>query len=219
MGVCRKERFPLLGGAILLGICLSFFGRKALGDPGTAGASASDNKALPASDVPNPDAVDFSLWSLLRVKAYRESLALKTDPPIGVLSIPRLKLTVPLFDGSDDETLNRGVGRVVGTAMPGEKGNLAIAGHRDGFFRVLKNIAAGDLIRVESPRGTDTYVVRGTRVVNRTDLRVLAGRQTATLTLITCYPFYFVGHAPRRFVVTALLKSRVHVQPARALQP
>ena len=207
MTMSRKaERFLLLGGAFLLGIFLSFFGREALGYPGT-GASASDNKALPASDVPNPDAVDFTLWSPARVKAYRESLARKTDPPVGVLSIPRLKLTVPVFDGSDDQTLDRGAGRVVGSVMPGEKGNLAIAGHRDGFFRVLKNIAAGDRIQVESGQGTYTYVVAATRIVDRKDVRVLAGRQAATLTLITCYPFYFVGHAPRRFVVTANLKS------------
>jgi sortase A len=209
MGVRRKaERFLLVGGAVFLGICLSFFfGGKALGDPGAAKASASDDRALAASALPNPDAVDFTLWSPARVKAYKESLARKTDPPIGVLSIPRLKLTVAVFDGSDDETLDRGAGRVVGSVMPGEKGNLSIAGHRDGFFRVLKNIAAGDRIQVESREGTYTYVVAATRIVDRKDVRVLAGRQTATLTLITCYPFYFVGHAPRRFVVTATLKS------------
>jgi len=221
MSVRRKaERFLLLGSAVLLGICLSFFfSSRALGDPGTARTSASDDKALPAGDVPNPDAVDFTLWSPARVKAYRASLVLKTDPPIGVLIIPRLKLTVPVFEGSDDETLDRGAGRVKGSVMPGEAGNLAIAGHRDGFFRVLKNIAAGDRIQVESRQGTYTYVVAKTRIVDRKDVRVLAGRPGATMTLITCYPFYFVGHAPRRFIVMATLKSQVHVQPARASQP
>jgi sortase A len=209
MNMHRKaERFLLVGGAVFLGICLSFlFGSNALGDPGAARASASDDRAMPAVALPNPDAVDFTLWSPIRVKAYRASLALKTDPAIGVLTIPRLKLTVPVYDGSDDETLDRGAGRVVGSVMPGERGNLSIAGHRDGFFRVLKNIAAGDRIQVESRQGTYTYVVAGTRIVDRKDVRVLAGRQAATLTLITCYPFYFVGHAPRRFVVTATLKS------------
>src|SRR5262249_29125670 len=216
----KAERLLMLGGIVLLRICISLFpSRKALGDPGMARANASDDKALPAGDLPKPDAVDFSLWSPARVKAYKESLAVKTDPPIGVLVIPRLKLTVPVFEGSDDATLDRGAGRVAGSAMPGEKGNLSIAGHRDGFFRVLKNIAAGDRIQVESPQGTYTYVVAKTRIVDRKDVRVLAGRQAATLTLITCYPFYFVGHAPRRFVVTAILKSQVHMQPVRASQP
>jgi sortase A len=207
MNMRRKaERFLLLAGAVLLGICLFFFGSEA-GHPGTAAANVADDRALPAIALPNPDAVDFTLWSPARVKAYRVSLTRKTDPPIGVLTIPRLKLTVPVFDGSDDATLDRGAGRVVGSVMPGEKGNLSIAGHRDGFFRVLKNIAAGDRIQVESRQGTYMYVVAGTRIVDRKDVRVLAGRQAATLTLITCYPFYFIGHAPRRFVVTATLKS------------
>jgi sortase A len=209
MNMHRKaERGLLLGGAVVLGACLLVFcGSKALGIPGTAGASASDDRAMAAVDLPNPDAVDFSLWSPVRVKAYRESLVHKADPAIGVLRIPRLKLTVPVYDGNDDETLDRGAGRVAGSVMPGEKGNLSIAGHRDGFFRVLKNIAAGDRIQVESRQGTYTYVVAATKIVDRKDVRVLAGRQAATLTLITCYPFYFVGHAPRRFIVTATLKS------------
>jgi len=203
----RVWRFSVWASAVLLGICVPFLYGGI--------ASASDDKTL-AVIVPDPDAVDFSLWSPARVKAYKVSLAVKTDPPLGVLSIPRLRLTVPIFEGADDATLDRGLGRVPGSVMLGEKGNLAIAGHRDGFFGVLKDIKRGGVIRIESSQSKDTYVVQAIKVVDRKDMRVLSQRKTATVTLITCYPFYFIGHAPRRYIVTASLKVRVGSQAARA---
>jgi sortase A len=161
--------------------------------------------------------VDFSLWSPKRIQAFRQSLALKLDPPIAVLRIPRLQLTAPVFDGTDDLTLNRGLGRIPGTGQPGE-GNLAVAGHRDGFFRGLKDIGLSDTIEIVTPTETDTYLVEQTEIVTPDELSVLGPRPTAVLTLVTCYPFYFVGDAPRRFIVEARLKER-NVQKQTAVLP
>jgi sortase A len=94
--------------------------------------------------------------------------------------------------------------------MPWENGNSALAGHRDTFFRPLKGVRAGDEIRLVSPRGTFVYRVRETRVVDPDDLAVLAPTPQPELTLVTCYPFYYVGHAPRRYIVRA---ERVETTP------
>lgn len=126
-----------------------------------------------------------------------------------MLSIPRLKLEVPVFEGTDPLTLDRGVGRVEGTDVPGGDHNFGIAGHRDGFFRALKDIQVGDQVEIELPTGKDLYVVEGTTIVDPSDVSVLKQGNTSTLTLITCYPFYFVGDAPSRFIVKASLKSRM----------
>ena len=103
--------------------------------------------------------------------------------------------------------LNRGVGRIKGTAQPGESGNFGIAGHRDGFFRGLKDIREADLIEVRTLDTTYVYTVDDLRVVEPDDVSVLRSREQPTLTLVTCYPFYFVGPAPHRFIVTASLTS------------
>jgi sortase A len=147
--------------------------------------------------------VDFSLWSEARIKAYKQSLAASTDGPIAVLTIPRLSLEVPVFEGTDEMVLNRGVGRIEGTAGPGENGNIGIAGHRDGFFRGLKNIQAGDTLELATWKGRITYVVDTTEIVQPEDVRVLQPKGQPALTLVTCYPFYFVGHAPQRYIVHA----------------
>jgi sortase A len=150
-------------------------------------------------------AADVRLWSIERVKAFHDSLVKKTDPPLGVLEIPAVDLEAPIFDGTDDLTLNRGVGRILGTARLGQKGNLGIAGHRDGFFRRLKDIQLGDTVEVDRPGFEDEYVVGQAQVVGPEDVRVLDSTSTSTLTLVTCFPFYYVGSAPKRFVVTAHL--------------
>ena len=93
-------------------------------------------------------APDFSLWSEKRIKEYQESLAEHFSPAIGILRIPKISVEVPILEGTDDLTLNRGVGHVAGTANPGEQGNVAIAGHRDGFFRGSEDIAVGDQIEI-----------------------------------------------------------------------
>jgi sortase A len=151
--------------------------------------------------------VDFRLWSAYRITAYKQSLIEKTDMPLGILHIPKIHLEVPVFDGTDELTLDRGVGRISGTAHIGQPGNLGIAGHRDSFFRALKDIRPGDAVELELPGRTDAYVVMQIHVVKPEDTKVLEPTPTATLTLVTCYPFYFVGSAPERYIVTASMKN------------
>lgn len=165
----------------------------------TRGASSAQEETAEESGP------DFSLWGKSRIQAYRDSLTLKVEPPIALLKIPRFHLSVPVFDGTDEITLNRGLGRIAGTAVPGQAGNLAIAGHRDGFFRSLKDIAPGDVIEIVRQSGTDVYSVATTKIVDPHDVTVLEPAEETTLTLVTCYPFYFVGDAPLRFIVQSKL--------------
>jgi sortase A len=146
---------------------------------------------------------DFSLWSERRVKDYEESLAAQFAPAIAILRIPKIHVEVPVLEGTDDLSLNRGVGHVVGTANPGDKGNMAIAGHRDGFFRALKDIGLGDTIEMATLERTETYIIDRITIVDPNDVSVLKPSPHASLTLITCYPFYFVGSAPKRYIVQA----------------
>jgi sortase A len=146
---------------------------------------------------------DFRLWSEKRIRAYQASLAANVSPPLGVLEISALQLHVPVLEGTDDLTLDRGVGHIAGTAPLGEPGNVGIAGHRDGFFRVLKDIHVGETIDVYTQRGRLRYVVDEIQIVSPDDVSVLAPRAEPSLTLVTCYPFYFVGSAPSRYIVHA----------------
>lgn len=154
-----------------------------------------------------PLEVDFSLWSDGRIAAYKQSLLEHLAPPLAVLHIPKLSLDVPLLTGTDELALNRGVGHIAGTAYPGETGNIGIAGHRDGFFRGLKDIQVGDLIELETINRKDSYRVERMVIVPPTDVSVLQPGRTPGLTLVTCYPFYLFGSAPRRYIVQALLTS------------
>lgn len=151
--------------------------------------------------------VDFRLWSMSRIAAYKQSLIEKTDMPLGILHIAKIHLEAPVFDGTDDLTLNRGLGWISGTARMGELGNVGIAGHRDGFFRGLKDIQLGDLVELELPGRTDQYAVTKIFVVKPENIEVLNQTPTGTLTLVTCFPFYFVGSAPERFIVTASIRN------------
>lgn len=127
--------------------------------------------------------------------------------PMAVLRVEKLNLRVPVFEGTDAVVLNRGVGWIDGTAKPGEAGNVGIAGHRDKYFRGLKDLRKGDVIELSTVTGTMTYVVEQTKIVDPKDTYVLLPRSIASLTLVTCYPFYFVGNAPRRYILHATLKS------------
>jgi sortase A len=172
-------------------------------------AQAAAVQKDPSTPIPSKaeEGVDFSLWAEKRIHAYRDSLLSKTDPPLAVLEIAKLRIKVPVFDGTDDLTLNRGVGRIVGTAKPGEPGNVGIAGHRDGFFRGLKDIAVGDAVDLLMTKEKVTYVVDQIEIVTPDDVHVLQPRSVPSLTLVTCFPFYFVGDAPNRFIVHASLAS------------
>ena len=148
---------------------------------------------------------DQSTWSAQRKTDYRESLAETFGAPPGVLEIPSLKLTVPIFDGTSELVLNRGIGWIEGTAMPGENGNVGLAGHRDGYFRGLKDLRLGDTIEVESVGRRLRYRVTELKVVEPTDVSVLDPTDEPSVTLVTCYPFYYVGNAPQRYIVRGTL--------------
>jgi sortase A len=120
---------------------------------------------------------------------------------VGRIAIPRLKLSAVIFEGTDDRTLYRGVGHLAGSATPGKRGNLVLAGHRDTFFAPLKNIREGDEIDVTGPDGAFRYLVGSTEIVGPEATEVLRPTGGAALTLITCYPFRYVGNAPDRFIV------------------
>jgi sortase A len=167
---------------------------------------SSETAALSVDPVAGSP-VDFRLWSPNRVTAYKESLTEKKDLPLALLRIPSINLEVPIFEGTDELTLNRGIGWIEGTAHIGEVGNIGLAGHRDGFFRVLKDIQLGDSVELELPDRTENYAVGQTQIVTPDDTHVLAQTPTPTLTLVTCFPFYFVGSAPKRFIVTASFKN------------
>jgi sortase A len=122
---------------------------------------------------------------------------------VGRIDIPRLDVSVIVFEGTTDDTLARGVGHLRGTAAPGERGNLVLAGHRDTYFRELRNIRHGDQISVKGPDGYYQYSVDSTAIVQPTQTEVIRPTDDATLTLITCYPFYYIGSAPERFIVRA----------------
>jgi sortase A len=156
---------------------------------------------------PDPSQVDFSLWSDNRVTAYKQSLAQHFDQPLAVLRVDKIHLEVPLLNGTDDLTLNRGVGRIIGTARPGQIGNIGIAGHRDGFFRGLKDVVIGDRIELLEPNRTDTYVVDKVQIVYPEDVSLLQPTSSPSLTLVTCYPFYFIGSAPQRYIVRASIEN------------
>ena len=166
-------------------------------------ARGNDIAAFKAAIAPP----EQSLWSEGRIEAYNASLAEAVSDVLGVLEIPRLSLEVPIYDGASDLHMDRGAARIDGTAMPGEAGNLGVAGHRDGFFRALKDIELGDEITITSASGPETYVVSELSIVQPTAVEVLDPTDTPSVTLVTCYPFYFVGHAPERFIVRATRKN------------
>jgi sortase A len=163
---------------------------------------ANPSESLDVSDV------DFRGWDARRIQAYKETRADSFGAPVGVLRIAKIHLEVPLLDGTDDLTLNHAVGRIRGTARPGEAGNIGIAGHRDGFFRGLKDVRPGDEIELETMQGTDTYLIEEIRIVSPKDVSVLRPRPVPSLTLVTCYPFYYIGSAPERYIVTASLAAK-----------
>jgi sortase A len=148
-------------------------------------------------------APNLELWADKRIRDYQESLQVEADPPLAVMTIARLDIQVPVYNGTDEFNLTRGVGRIKGTARVGGTGNLGIAGHRDGFFRGLKDISVGDDIDLMTPAGSEIYEVSSVEIVDPADVWVLAPTEEKTITLVTCYPFYYVGHAPKRYIVKA----------------
>jgi sortase A len=136
-----------------------------------------------------------------------DSLAAVTTPDkhgvVGRLEIPRLGVSVMVVEGVDDSDLNLAVGHIPGTALPGQSGNVGIAGHRDTFFRPLRSIQLDDTITVSTLQGASRYRVVSTNVVRPEDIHVLYPTGRASLTLVTCFPFDYVGSAPKRLIVRA----------------
>lgn len=126
-----------------------------------------------------------------------------TGTTIGRFEIPRLRLSAMVVEGDDDATLAIAIGHLPGTALPWQSGNAVLAGHRDTFFRLLKDLRQGDLIRMTTTRGTFDYQVVRTEIVEPDDISALAPTSDRALTLVTCYPFVYVGRAPQRFIVHA----------------
>lgn len=212
----RTERIFLASGLTLMAVWgaarfhSAISSRAAIGQFEAAGEANSGEDAASPKDPVLGSLIDFSLWSPKRIAAYEDSLAKKTGVPLAILRIPKINLEVPVFNDTDDLTLNRGVGRILGTARVGESGNLGIAGHRDGFFRGLQSISPGDVLELVRPGDSDKYVVSEIRIVTPDDISVLRPTTVPTITLVTCFPFYFVGHAPKRYIVTAPLARTGH---------
>jgi len=122
---------------------------------------------------------------------------------VGRLEIPRLKISVMVLEGIQSRTLRLGAGHIPGTSYPGYRGNMGIAAHRDTFFRPLSSVKENDVIKFSTPGKTTEYRVVSTSIVSPDDVEVLKAQGKDKLTLVTCYPFYYVGPAPQRFIVTA----------------
>jgi sortase A len=122
---------------------------------------------------------------------------------IGELEIPRLHVSVVIFEGDDAGILKLGAGHIPETALPPGSGNIGIAAHRDTYFRPLRAIRADDVITLNTPAGASRYAVTETKIVQPSDIGVLARAPGRDLTLVTCYPFYYIGSAPKRFIVHA----------------
>jgi len=150
---------------------------------------------------------DQSLWAPDRVRRYEEQRWLATTMPEAVIRIPRLKFEVPVFEGTTEANMTRGAGRIPGSPPFGELGNVAVSSHRDGYFRRLKDIRIGDVIDVDTLTRSYRYVVEEIRITDPSDTTVLWAGPVPEVTLLTCYPFYYYGHAPQRFVVRAELRE------------
>lgn len=146
---------------------------------------------------------DQSEWSVKQIAKY-EKKKNTGDLPLAMLKIERLNLEAPVYLGTDRVTLDRGVGIIESTAYLGEVGNIGISGHRDGFFRPLKDIKLGDAIEILTPTGVQEFEVSDITIVDALEVSVLDSTDTTVLTLITCHPFYYQGYAPDRYIVRAI---------------
>jgi sortase A len=177
----KIERVLLVVGLTLLTVWVvarlhrTIASRGAIAEFEAENATVPFNKASAFRDPVLGVPVDFRQWSAKRISAYEDSLARKTDAPLAILRIPKISLKVPIFN------------------------------NRDGFFRGLQSIAPGDVLELVQPGHSDRYTVSQIRIVTPEDTSVLNPTAVPTLTLVTCFSFYFVGHAPKRYIVTAQL--------------
>jgi sortase A len=141
-----------------------------------------------------------------RATGFEEYEAVETDTtivPEGIVRIPSIELEVPVFPGTAETSLARGAGRIEGTPVLGHGGNSGIAAHRDSYFRALKDVQLGDPIEIETMGGVQQYKIVDLSIVGPDAVHVLEPTELDTITLVTCYPFYFVGNAPQRYIVRA----------------
>ena len=159
--------------------------------------AAKQNKLM--RDIETPVELDKSLYPVYPIEG----------DDIGSLTIPALNRKLPIIQGTGVEELKKGVGHFIQSVLPGEKDNCVLSGHRDTVFRQIGNLKIGDQLIVKTSAGSFTYQVNGTRIVHQDDKTVIVSTNIAVLTLTTCYPFYAIGNAPDRYIVSAaLVKSR-----------
>lgn len=189
------ERLSMaLGGILVFVACVAWLDGRAEGNAAVESFEQIARDIAPAGQAG---------WSPHRSAKYRQSLEREAGDTLAILRIPSAGIEVAVFDNTEPVALNRGAGLVEGTSLPDADGNIAIAGHRDGFFRGLKDIKLGDEIELATLAGKRRFEVTQLDIVDPLDVSVLEPTDQATVTLITCYPFYFVGHAPERFIVRA----------------
>jgi sortase A len=166
---------------------------------------------------------EYKAEQLVNAKPENTETLLQVDTTIpqegeklGSLSIPKLEQTIPIFFGDNEKILKKGLGHIRGTALPGEASNSVLAGHRDTFFRHLDQLVVGDKLIVERSSTYYMYKIKKVRIVDKDDHTVIVPKPRHTLTLITCYPFTFIGPAPQRYIIVAELFLKPKMERARA---
>jgi sortase A len=210
-----NRTLAVLSLAIVLAAMLLSCSRGVETPPNRAAADTAAAAPAPPTPAPAPPPpprreltwsgkVDMTLWSPGRVKAYKAALQREAPATLAILRIPRLELEVPVYDGTTDAVLDLAAGRIEDTALPGTKGNVGIAAHRDGFFRILKDIKEGDALVLDTPVSTEQYKVEWIKITTPEDVSVIDPTPNPAVTLVGCYPFYHTGPAPQRFIVRAV---------------
>jgi sortase A len=189
--------------------------------PDSIPATAKRVVEVSAASLESSEPTESASTHSLTTEPSQAMIQIFDEDLVGRLEIPRLGTSVMVFAGTQAGTLLKGVGLVENTAWPGEKGNVGIAGHRDTSFRALRNISQGDSIILSTVAGRFVYQVEWKAVVDPLYTKVLAPTLEPSLTLVTCFPFEYVGPAPRRFIVRAVAVSPVvtsSTEPAKVLQ-
>jgi len=213
----RAERALWITGVALVTLCAAGIAHRGLMQRHDAKAferarelhiGQRSGAATASLEAPPPDRQE---WSVRRIEEWERAQIAEVGLPLALLRIPAVDLAVAVHRGTDALSLNRGVGWIPGTARPGMPGNVAIAGHRDGFFRSLRGIENGDRIELQTIDGSHVYEVQEHRIVSPEDVEVLQPTAQSAITLVTCYPFYWIGSAPQRYIVRG---RRLEFEPA-----
>jgi sortase A len=194
MGRWNRFIVPLLG-------CLLIFSGLFLAVNHTVswvkGYSAVEKVKADHQPVPGKDAEDVKRSKGEPLYAEKPAAGEK----FGEITIPKLEIAIPIYEGADEDQLAKGVGHFSGSVLPGENNNSVLSGHRDTVFRRLGEVEKGDLMVVKTTAGSFTYRIEKTRIVDADDRTVIVPKPEASLTVTTCYPFGYIGNAPERFVL------------------